>query len=231
MLVVATREAGRNLAFRRWLPGDATIVEVPLTTTRYRSAGEVSAELALVGESGPFATLVVTSSRASRYARAALAVCAPDAPVWSVGPATTRSLAQRGVLVAGEAPSASAIADALETGPVLQLAARVTRGELRERLARRGIAYRSIACYETVSAAPSAEARRLLARADAVVIGAPSAWAVARDAVAPRAWVVVPGETTADAVGVDHDRVLVGWNETTGQRLAELADERRSRGR
>ena len=231
MLVVVTREIGRNLGLRRWLPDDATIVEAPLTETRYRPPEDVNADLARASGSGRFAALVVTSARAIGYVRAALTVCSREVLVWSVGPVTTRSLAELGVAVAGEAPSASALAARIEYGPVLQLGARVTRHELRDQLTQRGIASCSVACYETVGLAPSREVRSLLARADVVVIGAPSAWTVARDVVARDAWVVVPGATTRDVVRADHDRVLVGWNEATGQRLAEFADERGSRGR
>jgi len=36
MKVALTREAGMNDELRKWIPKRVTVVEVPLTTTRYR---------------------------------------------------------------------------------------------------------------------------------------------------------------------------------------------------
>ena len=230
MLVVVTREAGRNDALREWL-GPATILEVPLTATTYRSLEAVEADLARAGERGPFAVLVVTSARSRNYLDAARRVCARDVEVWTVGPATSGAVTDAGLLVTGEAPSALEVARRLDHGPVLALGAREMRGELAHELGARAILVETVACYETVPLEPDEAARGALARADAVVVGAPSAWRVARTLVSPATWVVVPGETTAAVVRADHDRVLVGWRAEVARRLEELvAGERSSPG-
>ncbi len=59
--------------------------------------------------------------------------------------------------------------------------------------------------------------------ADVVFIGAPSAWAVAREFVRTAAWVVVPGASTGAVVRDDHPRVLEGWGPDLRTRLAELS--------
>ena len=230
MLVVVTREAGRNDALRDWL-GPATIVEVPLTSTTYRPLPEVEADLGRAGERGPFAVLVVTSARSRNYLEAARRVCAGDVEVWTVGPATSGAVTDAGLAVTGEAPSALEVARRLDHGPVLALGAREMRGELALELSARAIPVETVACYETVSLEPDEAARAAIASADAVLIGAPSAWRVARALVSPATWVVVPGETTAAAVRADHDRVLVGWRtEVTRHLEALVAGERSSPG-
>ena len=231
MLVVVTREAGRNDALRDWLTATATILEVPLTATAYRPLPEVEADLARVGDHGPFAVLVVTSARSRHYLEAARRVCASAVEVWTVGAATSGAVTDAGFAVAGEARSALEVARRLDHGPVLALGAREMRGELASELAARAIRVETVACYETVPLEPDEAARASIAVADAVVIGAPSAWRVARTLVTPATWVVVPGETTAAAVRADHDRVLVGWHAATARRLEALvAGERSSPG-
>lgn len=231
MLVVVTREAGRNDSPREWLTPAATILEVPLTTTSYRPVADVARDLGRVAVAGPFAVLAVTSARSRDYLEVAWRACAPDAEVWTVGPATSAAVAAAGLAVTGEAPSARALAERVTRGPVLVLGARAMRDELPAELTVRGIDARVVACYETVPVELDEAARTELARADAILIGAPSAWRVARDAVRPATWVVVPGETTAAAVRADHPRVLVGWRAEVARRLEELvAGERSSPG-
>ncbi len=230
MLVVVTRESGRNDALRDWL-SPATILEVPLTTTTYRPLEEVEADLARAGERGPFSVLVVTSARSRDYLVAARRVCARDAEVWTVGPATSDAVIDAGLTVSGEAASALGVARRLDHGPVLALGAREMRGELASELASRAIRVETVDCYETVPRELDEAARASLGSADAVVIGAPSAWRVARSLVRPDTWVIVPGETTAAAVRADHDRVLIGWRAEVARRLEELvAGERSSPG-
>lgn len=223
MRVVATRERGRNDALRDWLPVSADLIEVPVTTTRFRDAGEVVEEATSLGVAFARA-LVVTSTRAVGYVELVAGALAAGAAVWSIGTATAEALARVGWPPAATASRAGEIAEQIVEGPVLALVAREARDELGEVLTRRGIAWRALWCYETVGQALDADARRALESADAVVIGAPSAWRVAGPHVPASAWVVVPGLTTEEAVRRDHERVLVGWDRATGARLAALTD-------
>jgi len=59
--------------------------------------------------------------------------------------------------------------------------------------------------------------------ADVLFIGAPSAWAVARDFVANDTWVVIPGASTGAVVREDHRRVIDGWGPHLATRLADLS--------
>ena len=231
MLVVVTREAGRNDALRDWLTPAMAVVEVPLTTTNYRQVAEVSVDLAAAAKRGPFAVLAVTSARSRDYLDAARLVCARDVEVWTVGPVTSAAVTTAGLAVTGEAPNAAALATRIDHGPVLVLGAREMRRELPTVLAARGIEVETVACYETEPLELGDAARALFARADAVLVGAPSAWRVVRDALSPATWVVVPGETTATAVRADHERVLVGWRDEVAARLEELVDGERTRER
>jgi uroporphyrinogen-III synthase len=94
------------------------------------------------------------------------------------------------------------------------------RDELVVALRGRGLDVSVVACYETQPIVPSDADRALLAAADVVFIGAPSAWSVARRFVAPDAWIVVPGATTGAVVAAQHERVLEGWGPSLRQRLA-----------
>ncbi len=232
MLVVVTREAGRNDELREWLPNGATVAEVPLTETIYRALDEVERDLVAASATGRFPVLALTSARSRDYVAAARRVCTDDVEVWTVGPTTRAAVEAAGSRVVAEAPSAGELGARISRGPVLVLGARVMREELTAALAARAIAVSTVTCYETVARTLDGSARATLARADAVVVGAPSAWRVARDAVSPSTWVVVPGPTTAAVVRAEHDRVLVGWRADVGRRLGELvADERAARGR
>ncbi len=46
--VVVTREVGKNESLTSWLPPESTVVEVPLTTTRYFDLDAVRAALDVV---------------------------------------------------------------------------------------------------------------------------------------------------------------------------------------
>ncbi|HQU26591.1 MAG TPA: uroporphyrinogen-III synthase [Acidimicrobiales bacterium] len=219
MRAVLTREEGRNVATRSWLPGGWSVEEVPATATRYEDPALVEAAAA---PGGPYRWVVVTSARAARYA-----AVAPGARVAAVGPASASALEALGVAcaVVGDV-GALALAGAIDEGPVLVLAARAGRRELVEALSERGLACGVVECYDTVPVALGPGERALLEAADVVVVGAPSAWAVVAGSVHPDAWVVVPGETTRAAVGQGHSRVVVAWGPGATGALARLAPRR-----
>ncbi len=213
MLVALTRELGHNEDLRRLVGDLAEVVEVPLTRTHYRDLADVGSELAALA-GGPYATLVVTSARAVRYVPLALEVATDHVDLLSVGPATTRALAEAGLGVAAQsAGTALDLVDVVAEYPVLILAALGGREELAEALASRGVACDVVACYETVGVELDAAQGASLRGADVVFIGAPSAWRVARPYVRPDAWVLVPGPTTRDEVAAEHGRVTLGWGD------------------
>jgi uroporphyrinogen-III synthase len=116
----------------------------------------------------------------------------------------------------------ASLAGVVEGSPVLMVGARESREELPAALVARGLVVTRVAAYDTVALAVDDGAAWALARADVVVIAAPSAWGVARQYVSSAAWVVVPGQTTADAVRRDHARVVVAWGEALGAVVADL---------
>jgi uroporphyrinogen-III synthase len=207
MRVVLTREAGRNDQLRAWLHDAVDIDEIPLTRTE--TFEDDVAETIEALRPHEYRYLVVTSARAADVA--ARAAAKVEAPVLSVGPVTSAALAARGVDVAGEATSAHDVAGLVEAGPVLSLGARETRPELADTLGERGVSVTHVACYATVPVELTPEQAGRLGHADVIFIGAPSAWAVAQPHVREATWVVVPGETTGDAVRASHARVHVGW--------------------
>jgi len=218
--VVLTREAGKNDPLKAWLPEDASFTEVPLTRTRYYEPQQVLDALERCDARGPFASLVVTSERSHSYATLAIASSRSDVDVFSVGPATTTSLAGQGVKVHRQGDGgALSLAPQIVRGPVLVLGAREMREDLADLLRERGLDVFVVACYETVALVPSETQQALLRAADAVFVGAPSAWAVARDFVDPHAWIVVPGASTGAAVAEEHERVIEGWGPHLRQRL------------
>ena len=223
MRVVLTREAGRNDSLEDWLPEGASCTHVPLTRTKYYEPQRVSEALDAIGERGTFRSLVVTSERSHSYARLAVDASAPDVEVFSVGPATSVALAGAGVAVGHRGDGgAVTLAPLIEHGPVLVLGAKEMRHDLVDALRERGLDVHVVACYETLALAPTEAHQLLLRSADVVFIGAPSAWAVARDFVGAHAWIVVPGATTGAVVAEDHERVLEGWGPNLRQRLANI---------
>lgn len=220
MIVAVTREAGRNGDLIEWVGEAADVVELPLTRTEYRDVDEVAAEVAT---GGPYGALVVTSSRAARYLAAALGALAPGGRVYAVGPATAAALRAAGASVdaVGEGGGAS-LAGVVEGSPVLMVGARESLEELPAALIARGAVVTRVAAYDTVAVAVDDGTAWALARADAVVVAAPSAWSVARAYVGSAAWVLVPGETTAAAVRRDHARVVVAWGAALGATISEL---------
>ncbi len=225
MKIVLTRETGHNEMLRPLVPDGADVVEVPLTTTRYFSVDHVDEELRANRDYAKFRALVVTSPRSKEYLGVARGALAPNAQVYSVGRATTRVLVNEGVTVTAESEgSAAELGDVIGRGPVLLLGAGVIRDELPEALHKHGLRIAHVACYETLPVALDTEATATLRLADAVFIGAPSAWHVAQEFIAPSTWVVVPGLTTGAQVRVTHERVIEGWEPSLRDILATLED-------
>lgn len=213
--VVLTREATRNRELATALANDARIVEVPLTTTEFRTTEEITRELNSLSHQGQYQTVAVTSARAARFVPVALLFASPDARVAVVGRATREAVlavdgidAQRVVDVPASPDSAS-LAKTIERGPVLFLRAQRVGTDLADVLAAKNMELDSIVCYQTLERHLNFSDRRRLRRAEIVVISAPSAWAVARRYVRTETLIVVSGDTTADAVLVDHALVRV----------------------
>jgi len=224
--VVVTREAGKNDPLRAWLPPEAAVTEVPLTTTTYLELDAVRAALEESPGYGRYHSLVVTSERSADYVETALRASAPDVEVFSVGPTTANALGVRDVPVHHQgAGSADSLAPRIARGPVLLLGARSMREELGAVLRAKGLEVVAIACYETVGAQLDPREKVSLHEADVLFVGAPSAWVVAREHVAPATWVVVPGASTGAVVRVDHRRVIEGWGPQLRTRLTELTIE------
>jgi len=219
-----TREAGMNDRLISWLPPGASVEEVPLTTTTYFDDDDVRAALDGSSSAGKFRSLVVTSRRGAKYVELALRAAAPDVEVFSVGPTTTETLTSHGVHVRAQAEStAETLARHIARGPVLMLGAKTAREELASALRARGLEVVSIACYETIGLTLSSSDAQTVRDADVLFIGAPSAWAVARDFVANDTWVVIPGASTGAVVREDHRRVIDGWGPHLATRLADLS--------
>lgn len=220
MRVVVTRERGHNAELVSWVPDDASISEVPLTTTRYFDSHEVHDALLASPHFGHFRALVVTSARSALYVALAREALAPGGTVLSVGTATARALETEDVDVdvVGDAGVVDLDAEIAE-GPVLLLGAATMRDELATTLAEREVAVEKLTCYETIPAVLTPDEESELREADVVFIGAPSAWLVAHAYLDRRAWVVVPGSTTAGVVTRQHERVIVGWGPGLKDRL------------
>ncbi len=223
MNVVVTREAGTNEVLASWLPAGTSIEEVPLTTTEYFERDQVHAVLGRFTNE-PFRTLVITSERSTRYVDMAIAASTPDVVVCCVGPTSANALGDLGVRVdAVSDAGAEALASAITRDPVLLLGAKSMRAELAMALRAKGLVVESVTCYETIGLELDAPQVSKIRTADALFIGAPSAWRVAREFVDHDAWVVVPGATTAAAVREDHSRIIEGWGPQLRERLAELS--------
>ncbi|MHB8380156.1 MAG: uroporphyrinogen-III synthase [Acidimicrobiales bacterium] len=220
---MVTREAGYNDALRSWLPEDVTVDEVPLTTTRFFDANEVLSSLRASEHYGAFRALVVTSARSALYVAVAREGLGEGGSVLSVGSATARALETEDVEVDAVGKGAAIeLAPTITKGPVLLLGAASTRDELSTELKDRGVDVVTLACYETVPAVLTSDDEGLLRDADVILIGAPSAWAMASAFVSPNAWVVVPGPTTAGVVRRRHQRVIEGWGPELREHLRAL---------
>lgn len=223
MNIVLTREAGSNDSLRSWLPSDATVLDVPLTETRYYEPSDVRDALVRSAANGQFRSLVVTSERSIDYVSTALAASTGDVDVYSVGPATSHALIALGVKVRAQSGGAAVtLARQISRGPALVLGAQTMREELAVALRDRGLDVMVVACYETLVLSPSSSDEELLRGADVLFIGAPSAWAVAQSFVRPDAWIVVPGASTGAVVRAEHQRVIEGWGPALVERLARL---------
>ena len=224
MNVVLTREVGHNDSLRAWLGDGLVVREVPLTETHFLDPSSVAHSVASLEDYGRFESLVITSARTSLYVDLARAALANDADIFSVGAATTQVLVHHGLTPRAQSPSrALDLSPLITRGPVLFLGASDAREELADDLGSRGLGVSLVACYETRPAALRAEDRDVLEVADVVLIGAPSAWSVARELVAASTWVIVPGVTTGEVVRRDHQRVLEGWGPALGDVVRSLA--------
>jgi uroporphyrinogen-III synthase len=222
--IVLTREAGWNDSLRAWLPPGANVIEVPLTMTTYIDVDDVRAALERSRAHGMYRSLVVTSERSARYVEIARRSSTLDVEVFGVGPSTTEALTDLGVHVRAQGEGSSdTLAPLISRSPVLLLGAATMRDGLTKALREKGLEVVTIACYETIGASLSPSDEVTLRDADVLFIGAPSAWAVAREYVRNDTWVVVPGSSTATDVRVDHPRVIEGWGPDLATRLAELS--------
>jgi uroporphyrinogen-III synthase len=222
--IVLTRERGKNGSLRAWLPEVAIVDEVALTTTTYFDVDDVRVALEASSAYGTYRSLVVTSERSADYIEIALRASSLDVELFAVGAITESALAARGVRVddRGDGPAES-LAPRTKSGPVVLLGAKQMRQELAAALRANGLELTMIACYETCAVTLNADDEATLRHADVLLVGAPSAWAVARDHVARKAWVVVPGASTAAAVRLDHPRVIEGWGPQLRTQLGELS--------
>jgi uroporphyrinogen-III synthase len=221
--VVVTRERGHDAELISWLPDDASVSEVPLTTTRYFDTHEVLDTLRASDNFGHFRALVVTSARSALYVALAREALAPGGPVLSVGTATARALENEDVDVDVVGDTGVVDLDAeIADGPVLLLGAAALREELATTLTSRGVVVEKLTCYETVPAVLTPDEELELREADVIFVGAPSAWLVATAYIDPRTWVVVPGSTTAGVVGRHHERVIEGWSPGVKEHLSAL---------
>lgn len=220
MRVVLTREKGFNDELRAWLPEDAIVDEVPLTTTHYLEVSDVMESLRADPRCGSFVALVATSGRCAMYVPKARKALRDDGVVLAVGDATATALVEKGVAVnlVGQG-SAVNLAPFITDGPVVILGAAMPRDELRVVLESQGVDVVALACYETWPAMLTASDEQTVREGDVIFIGAPSAWAVAQGLVRPEAVVVVPGATTAEIVRGSHDNVIEGWGPELKERL------------
>lgn len=213
--VALTREPPFNDELRDALSSTVRITEIPLTRTVYCSHTIIVDELASHPRRDTFATLAITSARAAQYLECALAFAADDAVVAVLGRATMNAVLAAGavsadrVVALAQEENAAALGALIERGPVLALSANNPRPELRTAVLAKGLVFDEVVCYSTQSVELTKSERRGLRRAQVVVIGAPSAWNVARHEVSPHAVVVTWGETTASAVRADHAVVRV----------------------
>lgn len=221
--VILTREPPRNDELRAALAPRCRVLEVPLTTTSFRAAEDVARDITAAGL---VATIAVTSARAATAAALAVTT-SPAATVIAVGDATAAALrAVVSVPVQSSTGGATALAALVVAGPVLVLGAAAPRPELDAALGERGIAIARVAVYDTEPVELGGLAREELRLGDVLVIGAPSAWRVARAEVRHGATVVVLGPTTRDAVAADHARVVMVDDRGLAATVMRVLDDR-----
>jgi uroporphyrinogen-III synthase len=212
-LVVLTREAGLNGELRSHVPLGMVVQEIPLTVTTLFAREEVRGSIAKSPEAGTFATIVLTSARATPYVDVAFDYAVTSPELGAVGAVTKKSLEDLGYVVTltPAVASAKALGEMVTAGPVLFIGAKEPRPELEASVREKGLSFFSAACYETTARLLSATEKATLQEADVILIGAPSAWRVAKECISARTWVLVPGEGTADEIRPDHERVSVAW--------------------
>lgn len=218
MNIVLTREVGKNDELRSWMPSNANCAEVPVTRTDWFDE-EVVAN-SLLATKTIFKSLAVTSERTSAYLHLLPPFLSSNAEVFSVGSSTTRALEAHGLTVCAQSLSgAKYLANQISQGPVLLLGAKGMRDELAALLRARFVV-EVVHCYETRATELSATQQAELQGADVVIIGAPSAWQAAAPFISNDCLVVVPGESTAQAVRRSHSRVLQSWGPAMGTVIA-----------
>ena len=220
MRVVLTREAGKNESLHWMIPAVAEISEVPLTQTVYFSIPAFEAALVDIHDSKAIA---ISSARAARFVTPALEKLG-DLPLYCVGESTAAALRECGISPRWVgAGGATELARAIPEGLVLFIGAKASREELGVEFFKRGIELQLAACYETIPAELSMNSQAVLAGAEVIFIGAPSAWAVARSFVRKECLVVTSGATTGAIVRETHDYTIDGWGEESKNLLAEMA--------
>jgi uroporphyrinogen-III synthase len=221
MRVVLTREKGFNDELRAWVPEDAIVDEVPLTTTHYYEVSDVVESLRSDPRYGSFAALVATSGRCAMYVPKAAKALRDGGIALAVGHPTATALREKDVAVdvVGQG-SAVNLASSLNESPVLIMGVATPRDELRAALEAKGLEVVALACYETWPAMLRASDDQTLREGDVIFICAPSAWAVAQGLVRPDAVVVVPGSTTGEIVRASHGNVIEGWGPDLKEGLA-----------
>jgi uroporphyrinogen-III synthase len=190
-----------------------TVREVPVTRTTLTARDEVRKEIAASTWAGDYQTIVLSSARATPYVDVALDYAVSSPVFGAVGRVTKKSLENLGYVVAlaPEVSNARALGALVAKGPVLFVGARNPRPELEESVRAKGFEFFAATCYETTPLNLSPDEEAILKEADVIIIGAPSAWQAAKPFVSASTWVVVPGETTADEIRGEHERVRVAW--------------------
>ncbi len=217
--VVNTREGRLRAELLDRLPSDALVLDVPLTTTRWSSVAQVRAQLATLAPPEPYAAFVVSSARAGDYLELVRDSLSHGVQVYAVGRVTEKLLIERGFTVAYcSEDGAQGLVGHVVAGPVLMLGALEMQPELPTALRERGIRVDQVHCYATAPRTLTAHEVDVIRGADALFIGAPSAWRVAAPYVDPATVVIVPGNSTGRAVRETHARVHVGWDDS----LADL---------
>lgn len=173
--VVVLRAEGERDAVAEALTARGAIAStVVIATVRDRPD---EALLEGLGELDAYRWLAVTSRHAARR----LGLVAPTWPattrIAAVGPATAAIVEGLGLEVAAIAAdgTASSLADAIDGGPVLFLAANDARRDLPDALARRGIECATVVAYELAPVAIEGDAAARVLAADVLVAMSPTA--------------------------------------------------------
>jgi len=164
-----------------------------------------------VGDLAGYRWVVVTSRHGARRLQSWADAWPPATRIGAVGPSTAECVAQVGLPVDAVAPEGTArsLADALDGGPVLFLAAATARDDLARELASRGVELTTVVAYDVVRRELADDDRAQVVASDAIVAMAP----VAIDALD-----ALPDTSRAVAVRIP----LVAIGPTTAARAAAL---------